>query len=225
MTASVLSTMSKQPKTPNIRAVIFDYGEVLCTAPPADSLDFMASVFNVSREKFHQLYHENRERYDRGDLSPEEYWALIASRTGVALKPGPLRQLRDADVEMWSNLNQTMLRWAFEIRSRGVKTAILSNMHADMATLVRQRFDWLSKFDCLVLSSELGLTKPAAAIFEHCLDCLDVPADEALFLDDREANVRGAQKAGIHGIVVRSLVQFRQELQAIGFSPLPNGAE
>jgi len=45
---------------------------------------------------------------------------------------------------------------------------------------------------------------------------------EALFLDDREANVRAAEALGITGIVARNTCQIRKDLQAIGFSPLPS---
>jgi putative hydrolase of the HAD superfamily len=122
---------------------------------------------------------------------------------------------------MWSGVKDEMLRWVIDLRAHGVKTAVLSNMHSDMVGHAKQNFAWLAEFDCVALSSELQMVKPDPEIYQHCLQCLGVAPEEALFLDDRESNVRGAQALGIHSIVVQSPAQLRADLQAIGFEPLP----
>jgi FMN phosphatase YigB (HAD superfamily) len=40
-----------------------------------------------------------------------------------------------------------------------------------------------------------------------------VPAQEALFLDDREVNVMAARAVGMHGIVFRSVEELSPELE------------
>ena len=44
-------------------------------------------------------------------------------------------------------------------------------------------------------------SKPAAEIYRHCLEGLGVAPEQALFLDDREPNIEGAQQLGIHGLI------------------------
>ena len=122
---------------------------------------------------------------------------------------------------MWSRLNLSVLRWAGQLRSSGMKTAVLSNMHDDMVQKIRRDPTWAETFDCLTLSSAIRMAKPDAGIFEHCLECLNVAAREALFVDDRESNVQAAQELGIRGIVAGSPGQLRVQLEAIGFMPLP----
>jgi len=211
----------QQPSSP-IRAVIFDYGEVLSLAPSAEALGAMAAMLGVTAERFRRLYAARRKAYDRADLTPSEYWGGMAAEAGTGLGPEEVDRLRKIDVEMWSEVREDMLRWVLELRSSGVKTAMLSNMHRDMARHVRAECDWLSNFDCVALSSELRLVKPDAGIYQYCLERLSVAPREALFLDDREANVRAAEALGITGIVARNTCQIRKDLQAIGFSPLPS---
>jgi putative hydrolase of the HAD superfamily len=211
----------QQPSSP-IRAVIFDYGEVLSLAPSAEALGSMAAMLGVTAERFRRLYAARRKAYDRADLTPSEYWGGMAAEAGTGLGPEEVDRLRKIDVEMWSEVREDMLRWVLELRSSGVKTAMLSNMHRDMARHVRAECDWLANFDCVALSSELRLVKPDAGIYQYCLERLSVAPREALFLDDREANVRAAEALGITGIVARNTCQIRKDLQAIGFSPLPS---
>jgi putative hydrolase of the HAD superfamily len=103
-----------------------------------------------------------------------------------------------------------------------MQTAVLSNMHADMARAVRAEFGWIRDFDCFVLSAELGFAKPDSEIFQHCLDCLKLSARQALFIDDKPRNTLAAEKLGLAAICADSPASIREQLQAGGWTgPLP----
>jgi len=204
-----------------IRAVILDYGDVISQPPDPASITAMAAMFNLPEDRFRDHYSALRHAYDRGDLHAHEYWAGIARAAGVELRASQVERLRETDVAMWSRLNPSILRWVEQLQSAGMKTAVLSNMHDDMVQHLRKDAAWAAKFDCLTLSSAIRIAKPDAGIFRHCLECLNVTPIEALFVDDREDNVRAAQALGIRGIVASSPTELREQLDAIGFTPLP----
>jgi putative hydrolase of the HAD superfamily len=54
--------------------------------------------------------------------------------------------------------------------------------------------------DALVLSCEVGVAKPAPAIFRAALERLDVSAEDALFVDDQEHYCAGATAIGIRAV-------------------------
>lgn len=209
----------------SIRAVIFDYGEVLCHSPASDILDRLMQIFGIDLPRFEELYRKNRLRYDRGDLTAEEYWQHFAADAGVHLDSSQLPAVRQYDLEMWSSINPAMLAWLDDLRSTGIKTAILSNMPSEMVQHVRKTFPWIEQFDCRVFSADLRRVKPEPEIYQHCLDCLHVAPSEALFIDDKQVNVEGARELGIRGIRMESVLQLTNELKAIGFTPLPRAAE
>jgi putative hydrolase of the HAD superfamily len=203
-----------------IKAVIFDYGEVLSAVPSRSARQRMADLLGTELDAFISLYRHSRLPYDRGDISPQDYWQAVAAKAGTRVGAGEIDQLRAWDVEMWSNLNPEMMHWARSLRAAGVRIGMLSNMHPDMVAHVR-RWDWPRDFDCLTLSCEIRTAKPDATIYEHCLRSLNVRAAEALFLDDVETNVEAARKLGMSAIPFRSTMQLRDELQQQNFAPLP----
>jgi len=204
-----------------IKAVILDYGEVLCYPPTAEEMGRMAAPFGMDPVSFRKLWDRDRLRYDRGDLSPEAYWSGVANDTGTRLAPEQFTQLRQWDLEMWGHDNPTMVEWVRQIHSSGIKTGLLSNMPHEMVRYVRQKFAWLDQFDHLLFSAEVSLVKPDAAIYEHSLRGVGVAASEALFVDDKEPNVQGARAVGIRAIRFQSLKQLSSDLKELGFPILP----
>lgn len=218
MPERILSTQSGYR---NIRAVILDYGEVLCHPPASDAIDRMARIFHVKSEDYPELYARSRGSYDRGDVTAAVYWSKFAESTGVRIDDEIIERLRKWDVEMWSSINLEMVEWANRLHDAGLKTAILSNMETDMVKHVREHFTWLSSFHCQTFSCEAGLIKPDHAIYQYCLRSLEVEPSEALFVDDRKANVDAARAVGITAIQFQSIKQLRQDLEAKDFALLP----
>ena len=128
-------------------SVILDYGLVLCLPPTTEAVDRMAGVFGIDHGTFWSLYEKNRGPYDRGDLDGTEYWSRFASEAGISIDEDATRSLRIWDIEMWSRLNEPLLRWARNLRSAGYRTAVLSNLHTEFTTHVRKNCPWFEYFD------------------------------------------------------------------------------
>jgi putative hydrolase of the HAD superfamily len=205
----------------HITAVIFDYGEVLCYRPRSAEIARLADFFGVEPAAFPELWERNRGPFDRGDLTAEAYWLLLARDAGVSINSDQLMQICELDISMWSNINPKMVEWASRLRSGGIKVGLLSNMHPDMVAHCRKSFRWLEHFDHVTFSGDVRLIKPDPAIFQHALRGLGVAGTEALFLDDREVNVNAAQALQINAIRFQSVEQLRQELAARQFAILP----
>jgi len=86
----------KRPSVVSVRAVVFDYGEVLCHPPTTQDMERMAAVVGIPTEIFRVLY-SDRGRYDRGDVTAAVYWSKVASGAGVRVNDKTLEQLRDWD--------------------------------------------------------------------------------------------------------------------------------
>jgi putative hydrolase of the HAD superfamily len=205
----------------NLKAIIFDYGDVLCLPPTTEDIEGSAGILGLSAESFRELWGLNRDLYDRGDLSPETYWRKFAEGAGTILDATQLHELYERDVAMWSRLNPDMLAWLTALSSAGMKTAVLSNMHIGMVQHARHAFRWLDSVNFTTFSAEVRLIKPDPAIYEHCLRGLGVAPSDCLFIDDRDINVAAAHAMRIHAVQFQSLGQLRSELHRGGFPTLP----
>ena len=210
-----------QIRAADLKAIILDYGEVLCHRPTSAEFARLAAIFNVPVDGFVALWERNRGPYDRGDLTPEAYWSMLADDAGARIRPEQMSEICELDVAMWANVNAGMVKWARQLASGGMKLGLLSNMHLDMVAHCRKHFAWLDVFDCVTFSAEVRLIKPDPAIYEHTLRCLGTAPSAVLFLDDREINVEAARRLGIKAIRVQSAGQLRSDLQQAGFTTLP----
>lgn len=204
-----------------IRAVILDFGEVLCHLPTPEAVAPLARMFQMDSQSFFPIYLQSRGPYDRGDLLATDYWVQFAAQHGVKLVPAEIERARQIDLDLWSQINETMIHWLEQIHAAGFKTAILSNMPLDMVSHVRKNFAWVNHFDHHIFSAEVRSIKPEPAIYQHCLAALAVEPSEALFVDDRDVNLEQARAAGIRSIRFDSVEELRRDLHSLGFKILP----
>jgi putative hydrolase of the HAD superfamily len=205
----------------DVKAVILDYGEVLCYRPPSSEFRRMAEIFGLSLDSFVTQWERSRALLDRGDVTPEAYWVKFAEETQTRLEPEQIVQLCKWEIEMWSRANPVMVEWLLRMSAAGTKTGLLSNMPADLAAHVQDNFEWMMKFTFKTFSAHVGLVKPDPAIYEHTLGGLGVKASETLFVDDRESNIQAARSLGMRAIQFQSVEQLRKDLKGLGFPILP----
>lgn len=210
----------------SICAVIFDYGMVLSNpADPAAHARLIA-ISGLSLEELDSGYWRHRHDYDLGLRGPE-FWQRVAADAGTSFTPEQIEELIEADILMWTSVNEEMLAWVVALQHAGIRTAILSNMTSEIMDYMLQEFGWLTHFHHLTWSCELGIAKPDPEIYLHTCEKLSVQPGEALFLDDKPENVAAARKTGLHAIRFTSVEQLRRNLESRGLQqqlPVP-GAE
>jgi len=190
------------------RAVIFDFGGVLCFHPSEERFAAIARVLGVSVNRLLELFWARRLEYDSGKLDSRTYWGLIAEAAGKTLSPAELAILQRAEVELWNNYDQRILGWVAQLRTAGVRTAILSNLPRSLGESLRATPGFLDPFDHTTFSYELGVAKPQPEIYHDAVRGVSVAAEEALFLDDKPENVEGAMAVGLLGEVYTTWEDF-----------------
>ncbi len=203
-----------------VRGVIFDYHSTLAHGgDPARWLDSAwagAQRPGTPRAAFaqteyaalldfldHIWEHAGRVDPDNGrDLDPGRHREVFDEV--MALRPEVGSELADALyaclLHQWQAYPDAVptLR---ELRGRGIRTAILSNMGLDLhPVLARQGL--IPYLDAVVLSWECGAVKPAAAAFEAALQALGVSATQALMVGDNAIDDAGAAALGIRTLLL-----------------------
>ncbi|MHA7146122.1 HAD family hydrolase [Arthrobacter sp. TmT3-37] len=176
------------------RWYLFDYGNVVSTAPTPQDWELLAEATGV--EGLHgqaSTYWQHRHAYDIGALTSEDYWSLV---TGGRVGSARSAWLDVLDGNQWSHLNLDTLDVLEDLDGRGERLALLSNMPAAM---VAQLGDarWTRLFRHRFFSSSLRLVKPSTAVFDHVLTELAVEPGLVTFVDDTPANVAAARALGL----------------------------
>ncbi len=92
----------------------------------------------------------------------------------------------------------------------------LSNWSAEKFQIARKKYAFFDWFDDILISGEVGLIKPDAAIYRLLLQRIRRQPPECLFVDDALSNVAAAQKLGFATVHFQSPEQLENELTQQG---------
>lgn len=103
-----------------------------------------------------------------------------------------------------------------ELKDKAVPVYAITNWSAETFPSQRDRFEFLSWFEGIVVSGIEGVMKPDPRIFRILCERYRVAPQSAVFIDDVAMNAAAASALGIHGIHFRSPEQLRSELVTLG---------
>ena len=193
----------------SVRAVIFDFGNVICFPVAPEKIGRAAADCGLPVEQFWNAFWVPRLDYDAGLMEPEEYWNAVAAAAGTHFDPSLLPTLIHHEVEFWNEFDARVLAWIKSLRASGIRTGLLSNLPRVLGEGLRAAPGFLEHFDHVTFSYELRIVKPAAAIYHHAVDGLHVAPADALFIDDKQVNVDGALAVGLQAKLFTTWEEFR----------------
>jgi putative hydrolase of the HAD superfamily len=201
-----------------VRAVIFDFGGVLCFHPDDARWTRVAETAGMPVSDFMSAFWAHRINYDAGQLEPAEYWRGVL---GPAFHESKLPELIRGEVELWNQYDQRVFDWIGQLRNAGLRTVILSNLPRVLGEELRATPGFLDHFDHITFSYELRKVKPQPEIYLDAIRGVGVEPSEALFLDDRPDNVEGSIEVGMPALLYTTWENFsvaRYGLPDPGFS-------
>lgn len=202
---------NRKNKNPKIDNIIFDVGQVLLLFNWKAVMD----QFHFPKEKRKKIEyaifgsHIWDER-DRG-LYPEKYYVDQM----VALAPEYEEDIREFMRRSPECISKTeyALTWVKYLKKQGYHLYILSNFCEYMIEGDREYMDFLSYMDGVVFSAQVKELKPEDGIYRKLLDLYHLDPAKSVFLDDRQENLDGAARFGIHTILFRNFKQAAAELE------------
>ncbi|GHT78689.1 haloacid dehalogenase [Spirochaetia bacterium] len=203
----------------SIKAIVFDYGEVICFAPVDTVREELARLAGLPVEEFDALRWRYRPEFDRGTLNGREYYRLVTTKAGLSLPDAALDKMAETDVAGWTRMDEGTVSLMRDIKAAGFKLGILSNMPWDFLTMARRTgLPVLKLFDAAIFSCELGVIKPEPAIYQALIAAVGCDPAEIVFFDDVKANVDGALALGIKAYLWKDADTARSELLGLGIS-------
>jgi putative hydrolase of the HAD superfamily len=202
-----------------INVVLFDLGNVILPVDGHRMAQKLTkhSPFTPDVILSHFNTHDVLDKFEKGGLSNEDFFKHISdscSLNGLDYH-GFLPLFNDIFDE------DTDVIGLIEHLKTHLKLGMISNINDIHATHLVKRYQLFSHFHKVFFSSDVGLRKPDAKIYELALNYFKAKPQETVFIDDLLPNIEGARKLGIHGIHYRNYHHLVDELNKLGVSTQP----
>jgi len=180
-----------------IKAVLFDIGGVLYHSVGLRPRRKWEQRLGLSKGQLAEIVFTNpvARRATVGQATPDEVWQEVGKH--LSLSADNLTALR-ADFWRDGEWDLELLGFIRAIKSK-TKTGTVSDAWLDARENVKPYIN-ANIFDVIVFSAEEGIKKPDPEIYRRTLARLGVEPDEAIFVDDRFANVAGARQIEMQAI-------------------------
>ena len=191
-----------------IKAVIFDWGGVLIDNPSPVLIAYCAQYLKITEKVFLQTYLRFEPDFQKGILSEEAVWDNLCEALGIQKPTQPSlweAAFRHAYVE-----RKEMFSLVSHLKKNGYKTCFLSNTECPAMQIFLEKH--YTVFDVIVFSCMEGTRKPEEKIYQLALKRLHVRPGEAVYIDDKQEYLRGAERIGIHVLLFTSYPQLRKDL-------------
>ena len=109
--------------------------------------------------------------------------------------------------------DQNLLNFIRKNKVKGLKIGVLSNVAQYQFNQLFSKEEQKELFDFLVLSGEVGFSKPSKEIFEIAIDKSEACLNEIYFFDDSWQNVEAAKKLGINAFLYQNWNEFSKEFK------------
>ena len=193
-----------------IRAIVFDFdGLILDTEEP--------------------IYRSWLEVYQaHGEELPFERWIQIVGSTTAGFHPQhhleerlgrPLPQevldrrvSRRTEMILANAVLPGVIQHLAAAREMGLKLGVASSSTGDWVRGHLVRLGILDRFDCLRCRDDVAHAKPEPDLYVAVLDCLGVPATEAVAIEDSPNGVTAAKRAGMRCVAIPNSITKRLDL-------------
>jgi 2-haloacid dehalogenase len=213
--ARSMPSMSEPHGSPRPVAVVFDLGGVLIDWNPRYLYRQLFPGDDAAMETF--LAEITTQDWNLQQDAGRPWAEAVESLSRAHPEQAELiAAYRDRWAETLGEAIQPTVEVLDELHRSGVRLFALSNWSAETFPVARPRYPFLEWFEGIVISGEVGITKPDRRLYRHLLDQYGLDPATTVFIDDNEANVLAAEELGIIGIRFEAGPTLRRALADLG---------
>ena len=196
----------------DIRVIMWDFAGVLLHTVKGTFNSLMAERLDVPLSDVEKVMNSRmNERWDIDDVDDITFYSYLLKSLHQPLEKISILQrfvVKDFFVD------KVILEKIKALRENYINV-LLTNFPRHFHDFTKT--DWIidGAFDHIIASCDVKLIKPDPAIYHLALNRAGCEPHQAVFLDDREENVRAAEALGMQGIVFDDKVRSMQKLEEI----------
>ena len=195
-----------------IRAVFFDLGGVIVRTEYQAPRQQLAERLGMEYDDLDRIVFNSETGIQAamGTITSQQHWEAVMKRLKRPIEEMP--SIRE-DFFAGDIVDRDILNFLRSLHGTH-KTGLISNNWSDLRDyLVREKM--IDAFDHIIISAEVGVTKPEPEIFRIALEQAGVKPEEAVFVDDFHVNIEGCEKVGMKGIHFKDAQSAMQQLKQL----------
>jgi putative hydrolase of the HAD superfamily len=207
--------MTSSQSADSIRQIFFDIGGVLgSNGWDREQREHAARHFGFPSEELQYRHEETVGAFEAGQISLDEYLDVTVFEETRPFTREEFKSYMFSLSTPWEESIAVVRRLRSVTRAR---MATLNNEARELNQYRIQHFGLRDVFEVFFSSCWLGTRKPTRDIYERALGMSQADPRRALFVDDREQNLRPARLLGMQTLHFTSAEKLAQDLRGMGY--------
>ncbi len=182
---------------------IFDMGNVI--SHKVDVVSGISRTLGIPESEIRGYCGEDFQELTRGTITTDQFWEEFSAHFRVTIEEDYLTTCFHPEVD------PRMKAFVRDIKSNHHRVVCGTNTIESHYRFHRENGDY-SIFDEVYASHRMGTAKPEYEFYRYILRAENMPAEEAVFIDDMQVNVDSAAEVGINGFKFVGYEQLTYEL-------------
>lgn len=209
MTQKLKLVVPKKNYNSKIKAIIFDVNGVLLKGQGKSVHEFIARKLKVSLEEWFDSIDQYWNEMVKDESTTNH--AMHKLSIHYRVPKHKLEKIIKTGFKKHFRKNRPMFKLLKKLR-KNYKIAILSDqLLLSYSTLKKYKFD--KRADIIIWSHKQGIRKPNPDIYKLVCQRLKLPANQCLFIDDRDWNLIPAKNLGMSYILFHNYKQLFEQLK------------
>lgn len=194
-----------------MKALLLDLGGVWIQDGDFSERERWAAAHGLTADELHRAYLDAIGPGWEGGRTDDEIQERLLAACGVG--HDELDALLTA-LHAHETLDPSLTALVATLRADGVRIGIVSNAGPNARHALNAKFQLDDRADVMLISAEVGASKPHPHIYEEAMRLLDVSPADCVFVDDKPANVDAARAIGMIAIACTDIVQTCADITA-----------
>jgi len=198
-----------------IKAIIFDFGNVICRFNNDIYIKKIADLTGKTVEDIKNIVFRNSDiltRFETGLISTHEFFKELSDLCGLKVNYEELKKIYSEDKFTPIEGMEKLIK---ELKGK-YKIGLLSNTGEWDFDYILKVAPIVKTFDTITTSFEAKSMKPDKGIFLDALNKLNLKPEECFYVDDILEYVEVAKKLGIKAIQFTNAEKFKLDLKNLG---------
>ena len=204
----------KSMRQRRFKLILCDLGNVLVKFDHRIAVKKILKFTDKDSDEVYQLFFDSllTKDFEEGRISSRLFFKRLADK--LQLKGLTFKKF----VSIWNDIffdNKGMVTLLRRLK-KNYRLHLISNINELHYDFILQKFpEYLSLFDDIILSYQVGRRKPHQAIYRRAMKGTGVHPQEVLYVDDRLDLIQEARKLKIKTLLFKNIRDFKQQLKRL----------